>query len=369
MDQHELLQVILHGGISSMKKILPHVMAILFAVFGLAIIAMLMIYSFSALGKLFPNNFLGQIMGMVLFDIAALVWLGTIIFLCKSVGQYAISTIGFVLGLVGTLLLVAVEVMMGGQELAKVPAWAGDSIVWTFIIALVGHVILYYAFKLSAPEISAEISLGYETAAITDEAMKQATEQLIRERGALGQIIAPRMITDVKRNLGLPVAGDVIDLTAQNVDEAAPLPVVHFGQAQFVPQNATRKGAGSDFMRRLQAAREAFSNPWKFSAAPAAHNVTTSQNSPAPQSTPATPATPAEPTPVPVQPIADPVQPTPSTPAVPAIDPETASPVPLVVPPVQPVQTPDPAWKTPFVLPPRKPGNEPTNEEPTVSPS
>lgn len=361
-----------------MKKILPHVMAILFAVFGLAIIAMLMIYSFSALGKLFPNNFLGQIMGMVLFDVAALVWLGTIIFLCKSVGQYAISTIGFVLGLVGTLLLVAVEVMMGGQELAKVPAWAGDSIVWTFIIALVGHVILYYSFKLSAPEISAEIALGYETAAITDEAMKQATEQLIRERGMLGNMIAPRMITDVKRSLGLP-AGDVIELTAQNVDEAAPLPIVQFGQAQFIPQNATshrKGGAGSDFMRRLQAAREAFSNPWKFAAAPVAQNTPAPQSVPTSQYAPATPVAPttlAQPDPAPY-PSGNPA-PLPAKPIIPNVEipaepePATASPVPLVIPPTQPVQTPDPAWKTPFVLPPRKPGDAPTNEEPTVSPS
>jgi len=355
-----------------MKKILPHVMAILFAVFGLAIIAMLMIYSFSALGKLFPNNFLGQIMGMVLFDVAALVWLGTIIFLCKSVGQYAISTIGFVLGLVGTLLLVAVEVMMGGQELAKVPVWAGDSIVWTFIIALVGHVILYYSFKLSAPEISAEIALGYETAAITDEAMKQATEQLIRERGMLGNMIAPRMITDVKRSLGLP-AGDVIELTAQNVDEAAPLPVVQLGQAQFVPQTATRKsGTGSDFMRRIQAARDAFSNPRKFSAAPAAQNTSAPQPAPAPQNVPATPSTPVQPTPA--QPSTVPAQPAaPVTPPAPA---EPVVPTPLVIPPTQqpahspePATSPVPAWQPPFVLPPRKPGDAPTNEEPIVSPS
>ena len=360
-----------------MKKILPHVMAILFAVFGLAIIAMLMIYSFSALGKLFPNNFLGQIMGMVLFDVAALVWLGTIIFLCKSVGQYAISTIGFVFVLVGTLLLVAVEVMMGGQELAKVPAWAGDSIVWTFIIALVGHVILYYSFKLSAPEISAEIALGYETAAITDEAMKQATEQLIRERGALGQIIAPRMITDVKRNLGLPVAGDVIDLTAQNVDEEA-LPIVQFGQPQFVPQTATARNrkAGSDFMRRIQAAREAFSNPWKFAAAPAAQNTPAPQPAPAPLNVPATP--PAQPAPsvAPPAPTVDPAA-APAMPAAPVVDPAaTPAPMPLVIPPQPATATPDPVpatpavpWQPPFVLPPRKPGDAPTSEEPTVSPS
>ncbi|MBN8658002.1 MAG: hypothetical protein J0M11_19880 [Anaerolineae bacterium] len=358
-----------------MKKILPHVMVILFAVFGLAIIAMLMVYSFSALGKLFPGNFLGQVMGMVLFDVAALIWLGTIIYLCKSVGQYAIATLGFGLGLIGTLLLVAVEVMMGGQELAQVPSWAGDSIVWTFIVALVGHVILYYAFKLSAPEISAEISLGYETAQITDEAMKQATEQLIRERGMLGNMIAPRMITDVKRSLGLPVAGDILELTAENVYET-PQPAAQFGQPQFVPQNyvpqtatSRKRKDGLDIMRRIQAAREAFSNPWKYAAAPAAQNAPASQPSPAPQSAPATPVAPAQPA---VTPAQQPI--TPAAPASPVVDPAPPVTIPLVIPQQPATADPDsepapaPGWQPPFVIPPRKSG-DPTNEEPTVSPS
>jgi len=276
-----------YGGISIMKKIMPHVMGIMFAIFGMAVIALLMIYSFSALGRLFPGNFIAQVMGMVLFDVAALIWLGTVIYLCKSVGQYALSAIGFILGLGGTLLLVAAEVMMGGQELTEVPAWAGDSIVWVFILALVGHVVLYYAFKLSAPEISAEISLGYETAAITDEAMKQATEQLIRERGALGQVIAPRMITDVKRSLGLPVAGDVLELTAQNVDEATPFPI-QIPAPQYAGGTPRPKKVQSDFLKRLQFAKDAFLNPSKFRQAPDPNNqqVQPLQEQPAPTSAP-----------------------------------------------------------------------------------
>jgi hypothetical protein len=337
-----------------MKKIMPHIMGILFAIFGMAVIALLMIYSFSALGRLFPGNFIAQVMGMVLFDVAALIWLGTVIYLCKSVGQYALSAIGFILGLGGTLLLVAAEVMMGGQELTEVPAWAGDSIVWVFILALVGHVVLYYAFKLSAPEISAEISLGYETAAITDEAMKQATEQLIRERGMLGNLIAPRMITDVKRSLGLPVAGDVLELTAQNIDEATLLPI-QIPAPQYAGVSSKPK---SDFLKRLQFAKDAFLYPSKFSQAPAPfvahapapHNqqVQPPQDQPAPAQPPAQP-------PAPVQPPAQTPVPVPVSPSVEQ----------------KPEEGPQP-WQPPFILPKRKPGDgggTPASEEPTVSPS
>ena len=43
------------------------------------------------------------------------------------------------------------------------------------------HVILIYAYKLAGPEVSADISLGIETAQITEEAMKQAENELLRE--------------------------------------------------------------------------------------------------------------------------------------------------------------------------------------------
>lgn len=332
-----------------MKRIIPHVMAILFAVFGLAIIALLMIYSFSALGKLFPGNFVGQIMGLVLFDVAALTWLGVLIYLSKSVGQYSIATIGFGLGLIGTLFLVAAEVMMGGQELTEVPAWAGSSIVWTFIIALIGHVILYYAFKLAAPEISAGIALGYETAQITDEGMRQATEQLIRDRGLLGNMIAPRMITDVKRSLNLPV-GDVIELTAQNVDNTS-YPLQFPTAPQFVPQNTTsvKRKSPTDLGRRLKAAIAAFSNPGIPVAVPVAQQPATPTHLPQPVPAPT-------PIPTPHQPAASP-NPTPTDPV----------PVPAVIPPVQQPTVPSEPGKLPFILPSRKAGDTPTNEEPTTS--
>jgi hypothetical protein len=202
-----------------MKKIMPHVAAVFFAIFGVAVIVLLMSYTFEALAYIFPDNFTAQVMGMVLFDIAAIAWLGAFIYLCKSIMQYAFAFIGFVFGLAGSLMMVAIDVMLGGQKMIEAPDWINSALVYGFIFAAVVHVILIYAYKLTGPEVSADISLGIETAQITEEAMKQAENELLRERGALGRTIAPRLMNNVKRNLGLPVGGDVIDLPAYDVTE------------------------------------------------------------------------------------------------------------------------------------------------------
>lgn len=172
-----------------MKKIMPYIAAVFFSLFGAAVIILLMSYTFEALAYIFPDNFTAQVMGMVLFDVAALAWLGAFIYLCKSVMQYAFSFIGFAFGLLGSLGMVAIDVLLGGQQMVEPPAWINSALVYGFIFSAAVHVILFYAYKLTAPEISADISLGIETANITDEAMKQAESVLLSQRGALGGVI------------------------------------------------------------------------------------------------------------------------------------------------------------------------------------
>lgn len=115
--------------------------------------------------------------------------------------------------------MVAIEVVLGGQQLMTPPAWINEALIYGFIGAVVAHVILFYAYKLTAPEISADISLGIETANITEEAMKQAEGVLLAQRGVLGSVIAPRLVDNVKRNLGLPASGDVLDLPAYDIPD------------------------------------------------------------------------------------------------------------------------------------------------------
>jgi hypothetical protein len=236
-----------------MKKIMPNIAAVFFSLFGVGVIILLASYTFQALANIFPNNFTAQVMGMILFDVAAIAWLSAFIYLCKSIMQYTFAFIGFGFGLAGTLGMVAIEVMLGGQQMIKPPAWVNEALIYGFIGAAVAHVVLFYAYKLAAPEISADISLGIETANITEEAMKQAESVLLSQRGALGGVIAPRLVNNVRRNLGLPVSGDVLDLPAYDIpDPAQAIPV-------YPPQPS--------FMDRLKAAAQVITHPQPVQAA------------------------------------------------------------------------------------------------------
>ena len=252
-----------------MKKIMPHVAGVFFSLFGLGVIALLMSYTFEALAFIFPNNFVSQVMGMVLYDFAAIAWLLAFIYLCKSVMQYAFAFIGFVLGLGGSLAMVAIDVMLGGQEMIAAPAWINEALIYGFIACAVIHVILVYSYKLAGPEISADISLGIETANITEEAMKQAEQELLRERGAMGRIIAPRLMNDVRRNLGLPVLGDVLDLPAYDVPD----------QSQAIPVQIPARRPMS-FVDRVKAAGRVLIDP--AAVASTSHTYQADTSSPAP---------------------------------------------------------------------------------------
>lgn len=229
-----------------MKKIMPNIAAVFFSLFGVGVIVLLMSYTFQALSHIFPNNFTAQVMGMILFDVAAIAWLSAFIYLSKSIMQYSFAFIGFGFGLAGTLGMVAIEVILGGQQMITPPAWVNEALIYGFIGAAVIHVILFYAYKLAAPEISAEISLGIETANITEEAMKQAEAVLLAQRNALGGVIAPRLVNNVRRNLGLPVSGDVLDLPAYDIPDPA----------QAIPVATPH----SSFMDRLRAAAQVITN-------------------------------------------------------------------------------------------------------------
>jgi hypothetical protein len=231
-----------------MKKIMPNIAAVFFSLFGVGVIILLASYTFQALSHIFPNNFTAQVMGMILFDVAAIAWLGAFIYLCKSTMQYAFAFIGFGFGLAGTLGMVGIEVMLGGQQMITPPAWVNEALIYGFIGAAVVHVVLFYAYKLAAPEISADISLGIETANITEEAMKQAEAVLLAQRNALGGVIAPRLVNNVRRNLGLPVSGNVLDLPAYDIPDPAQAIPVHPPQSSFMD----RLKAAAQVMTQMQ---------------------------------------------------------------------------------------------------------------------
>lgn len=209
-----------------MKKVLSKAAGILFSVFGIAILGLLMSLTFGALGKLFPDNFMNQIWGLVLFDIAAMIWALAFVFKSESTGQYAVAAIGFVAAFVGTLGMVAVEVLLSGQEYVEVQSWVGQWMVYGFIIVTAIHSALLYAHHATAPDIHQKINVGVARGEIVTTAITQAVNSLEVEKQALARSIHDGIVAQVKRDLGIPASSrHVLDLPALPVDNPTPYPV------------------------------------------------------------------------------------------------------------------------------------------------
>lgn len=203
-----------------MKKLVPFIAAFFFAVFVLGIFAAMMFYSWQGLANIFPDDLLGQGFGMLNFDVAALVWFSAMVYRSRSIGQYVVSFIGFMVGLVGTLGLIGIEVGLSSGMLVR--ADMVKPLTYIFIGTLVAHVILIYAHHASAPEMAAKISLGVEKAKITGRAEDAATEHLSKNVEQLAIPISRRMVDEVTQELGLrPTGAGVLDLPALNVEPVA----------------------------------------------------------------------------------------------------------------------------------------------------
>ena len=218
-----------------MIKVLGKAAGILFAAFGIAILGLLMSLTFGALGKLFPDNFTNQIWGLVLFDIAAMIWALAFVYKSESTGQYAVAAIGFVAAFVGTLGMVAVEVLLSGQEYVEVQSWVGQWMVYGFIIVTAIHAALLYAHHATAPDIHQKINVGVARGEIVTTAITQATHRLEVEKESLARSIHDDIVAQVKRDLGIPTSNHVLDLPALPVDNSAPPYPVTFAKDAISP--------------------------------------------------------------------------------------------------------------------------------------
>jgi hypothetical protein len=200
-----------------MKKVLGTMSKFVAAAFSIAILGLLMSLTYGALQRIFPGNFANQMWGLVLFDIAAMAWALTFVFQSKSVGQYASSAIGFLVGFIGTIVMVGAEVMLSGttlnpEQTLQLQKW----MTWTFIGATALHAALVYIHHLSAPDIHEQINVGIARGEIVTEAISQATKTLEQQKAELALTIHHDIVSQVKRDLGLsPIQDTVFDRRKQ----------------------------------------------------------------------------------------------------------------------------------------------------------
>lgn len=216
-----------------MKKVLQQGAKYIFGLFGLAVLALLMTLTYQALGRIFPDRFDNQIWGLVLFDIAAMCWALAFVFHSQTTAQYAISAIGFLTGFIGTLGMVAAEVVlsgatMTGQQTGEIGKW----MVYTFIGVTIIHAALIYAHHATAPDIREKIEVGIARGEIVTEAIQRATKELDEQKAELSGSIKMDIISQVKRDLGLvPVAGTPFERKEQTTSD--PLPALRVPAEEY----------------------------------------------------------------------------------------------------------------------------------------
>jgi hypothetical protein len=192
-----------------MKKVLGTMSKFVGGIFSLAVLALLMSLTYGALQRIFPGNFTNQMWGLVMFDIAAMCWALIFVFQSKSTAQYAAAGTGFLVGFVGTLGMVAAEVILSGQDLAQIETGEiGKWMIYGFIIVTALHAALVYIHHGTAPEIHEQINVGVARGEVVSQAIKDATHTIEAEKQELSRAIYYDIVSQVKRDLGLhPVAG------------------------------------------------------------------------------------------------------------------------------------------------------------------
>ena len=207
-----------------MKKVLAQGTKYIFGAFAIAVIGLLMSLTYQAMQRIFPGNFGNQIWGLVLFDIAAISWALAFVFHSESVTQYAVSAIGFLVGFIGTLGMVAAEVVLGQDLMTANTQQIGQWIVYGFIGATALHAALIYAHHASTPDISEKINIGIARGEIVTAAITQATKSLEADKAQLAQSITQEIIDRVKRDLEIPIPAKdtVFDPSPRTFEQTAP---------------------------------------------------------------------------------------------------------------------------------------------------
>lgn len=204
-----------------MKKVFGAIAKIAFTLFTLGVFGMLMAYTFSALGRLFPGDIGNQIWGMILFDIAAIVWALAFVFESRSLGQYALAAIGFLTAFVGTVGMVAAEVLLAGGQFAEQAQEISKWMTYGFILVTILHVSLLYAHHAAAPEVDEQIRVGVARGEIVSHAINEAEKGLDTQKAQLAQAITADIIGRVARDLSLQAyTPRVLDLPALPVDDS-----------------------------------------------------------------------------------------------------------------------------------------------------
>src|SRR5512145_985220 len=158
-------------------------------------------------GRIVPGNPVAQAMTLVLFDVAALVWFIQFISQAKGTLQWALSAIGFLVGLGGAIIMAGGELVLG-QQLVQVedPTKIGWVLLTTVIVAATAHATLMYFFHFTAPAVKNRIENAQEVSKAVERAYADARSEIARNVDHLVAGLRDSVLYEAERQIAASTA-------------------------------------------------------------------------------------------------------------------------------------------------------------------
>ncbi len=130
---------------------------------------------------LIPDQVFLQVMTLVLFDVAALVWFVQFLTTARGTMQWALAAIGFLVAIVGTVIMAVGELVLG-QQLVVIedPTRIGWILIATLAVSALVHVLLIYLFHFSDPMLMNRIETAQKVGAAISQAGQDARAEIDR---------------------------------------------------------------------------------------------------------------------------------------------------------------------------------------------
>jgi len=205
-----------------MKDIFSTIGKIAGLVFGAVVIGFTAWLTWLLAQRIIPGNPALQVMTVALFDGGALVWFTLFLTQAKGTLQWAISGIGFAVGLLGAVIMAAGELVLG-QSLVVLEdtTQIGWILVATVIIAALAHCSLTYFFHLADPHTLNRIENAQHISKAIDAAYHTGRAEIDRQAEAMGAELARSVVYEAKAQLSaaaLPHLRRADDLEAERAE-------------------------------------------------------------------------------------------------------------------------------------------------------
>ena len=157
--------------------------------------------------RIIPANDLLQYMCLVLFDGAAIVWFLMFITQAKGTAQWAFAGLGFLVGLIGSIIMAAGELILG-QALVAIedPTKLSWILITTIIVAALSHATLVYLFHFTAPAVKNRIETSQQISKAIEQAHSDARAEIAMHTDELTRPLFESVLFEARQQIAQSTA-------------------------------------------------------------------------------------------------------------------------------------------------------------------